>query len=605
MEQYTNQEFTYRTSLAEEKGTITYSKLYGNTKAINQLVQNGNFASTTGWVGNQVTLNASGNKLTATVDNPSTSTSIRQTNKEAIGGHKYYCCVTITPSRANTGFRIIWGEKSTGNIEVGVKTKVASALWTFSETATSNFYIYFNRKSLAQIGDTFIVENAMIFDVTQIENATGLTFNSVEDFENYLKLLYGGIVPNYIPYSQNKLLDFGGLVDGEYVAQIKTTGKNLINVDNAIVGQNCTIGKDLPNSKLTITCSNTSTAIARINNYEIKAGTYRFSYTITRPRASANGGGIGIRDVNTNEWYYINANHTNDNVNFGFTIPQNTQVNIYIYGGNADVTLGDVWILNHIQIEKGNTATTFVPYEQQIKSIPSSILPLRQAGDSRDEYDCVSGLSTRRVGSVIIDNNSTSTGFAIDSNQVSAFYSVLNCEPFTDGANVDTKISSSYLKPISNSQANRGEAGVLRRANGSSQIRVSLGLDSGISTQQEFKNYMEAHPLVVNYPLASPTTSYIESDLTSLTDVGGTEEILPLGNTAPIYCDEDYRGMISVNVEDLPEGWGTTTGEGSYRYHSYCTLTATPTDDRYKFSRFEDENETTLSVNNPYTFKVE
>jgi hypothetical protein len=112
------------------------------------------------------------------------------------------------------------------------------------------------------------------------------------------------------------------------------------------------------------------------------------------------------------------------------------------------------------------------------------------------------------------------------------------------------------------------------------------------------------------YALSTPTETDISPslDLTYPIENGGTEQIIPVNSsvptTSPIICDIDYRTMIPVNATVDPTGSGTISGTGDYRYHSNATLTATPSDEIYRFLRWEDENGTTLSTNSTYTFEV-
>jgi len=113
-----------------------------------------------------------------------------------------------------------------------------------------------------------------------------------------------------------------------------------------------------------------------------------------------------------------------------------------------------------------------------------------------------------------------------------------------------------------------------------------------------------------NYPLTTPTETDISPslDLTYPIENGGTEQIIPVNSsvptTSPIICDIDYRTMIPVNATVDPTGSGTISGTGNYRYHSNATLTATPSDEIYRFLRWEDENGTMLSTEATYTFEV-
>jgi len=110
------------------------------------------------------------------------------------------------------------------------------------------------------------------------------------------------------------------------------------------------------------------------------------------------------------------------------------------------------------------------------------------------------------------------------------------------------------------------------------------------------------------YALTTPTEIDISLDLTYPIENGGTEQILPVNTsvpaTSPILCDIDYRTMIPVNATVDPTGSGTISGTGNYRYHSNATLTATPSDEIYRFLRWEDENGTMLSTDATYTFEV-
>jgi hypothetical protein len=110
------------------------------------------------------------------------------------------------------------------------------------------------------------------------------------------------------------------------------------------------------------------------------------------------------------------------------------------------------------------------------------------------------------------------------------------------------------------------------------------------------------------YVLNTATETNISLDLTYPVWDGGTEQILPVNDstpdTAPILCDIDCRGMIPVNATVDPSGSGTVDGTGNYRYHSIATLEATPSDEIYRFLRWEDENGDTVSTNSVFSFEV-
>lgn len=112
-----------------------------------------------------------------------------------------------------------------------------------------------------------------------------------------------------------------------------------------------------------------------------------------------------------------------------------------------------------------------------------------------------------------------------------------------------------------------------------------------------------------NYALTTPTETTIDEDLTYPVYVGGTEQLLPVNGsvpvTSPINVDITYRGLIPVSANVYPLGSGTVTGSGQYRYKETVTITATPSDEVFRFLRYEDENGDTLATTSTYTFKVE
>ena len=128
--------------------------------------------------------------------------------------------------------------------------------------------------------------------------------------------------------------------------------------------------------------------------------------------------------------------------------------------------------------------------------------------------------------------------------------------------------------------------------------------NTSYSSTSDFKTAMSG--VYLYYEKSNPES--INLDLTYPIWDNGTEQLLPENTsvpvTTPILCDIDYRTMIPVNADDDPDGSGVITGTGNYRYHSMATLTATPTDEIYRFLRWEDENGDTVSTNSTYTFEV-
>lgn len=157
-------------------------ELRGNAVIWNQMIQNGNFASTSGWSAIQSygSLSASNNKLTYTILQPTDSYSngqfYVQMPKPYVIGHKYLLKITITSSFAGLVLRPNLATDQAITLEANKKTYCS---FLFTTSGTSN-YIYFGlNTSSGSIGDTIVIENAQLFDLTKLckEYESALAFN--------------------------------------------------------------------------------------------------------------------------------------------------------------------------------------------------------------------------------------------------------------------------------------------------------------------------------------------------------------------------------------------------------------------------------------------
>lgn len=232
--------YNFRTSGGSASiGDRAQNKIVGGTYAWNQLVQNGNFESTSGWSAYKCSVSTANNKLTATIlDDPNDSVNVYRSNFGGlVSGHKYLMCGTFTPSVATT-IQLRLGGSVFATKAVGANTK--TLVCGVSSVTLNNLYLYqyINVNNEMSAGDTVVVENMMVFDLT-------LAFGSaIADYIYQLEQGTAGagvawfrkLFPlSYYPYAE------GGL-ESVNAGSYKTTGFNQFDKSTAVADERWNAG---------------------------------------------------------------------------------------------------------------------------------------------------------------------------------------------------------------------------------------------------------------------------------------------------------------------------------------------------------------------------
>lgn len=166
--------YNFRTSGGNvDIGDREVDEIIGGTIAWNQLVQNGNFASASGWgiTFSDTSISVANNILTATVTNTVTRWSGVQTSSSlgVVTGHKFIACALMQGSHDGFEFGIqnvnyIRVNKTT----VGAWTEVSWVGTSVENTLHKLQFYYGTNYSQYQTGDTIKIKSATVFDITQM-----------------------------------------------------------------------------------------------------------------------------------------------------------------------------------------------------------------------------------------------------------------------------------------------------------------------------------------------------------------------------------------------------------------------------------------------------
>jgi len=209
-----DQYFTYRESPTTVDGLAKIKSIKGNTLVWNQLVQNGNFADTSGWIGGNATKTASNNILSATLQAITPANQISRSSFRVPTGHKHLAICDINSPKQTT-CRFQYDSVATGiqniNVPANTWTSVANI---FEQTGTSSILLYFcvSPSSLA-VNDVIQFRNFMLFDLTAMFGSTkadeilametAQTGSGVAYFRSLFPL-------DYYQYDSGSLLSFNG-----------------------------------------------------------------------------------------------------------------------------------------------------------------------------------------------------------------------------------------------------------------------------------------------------------------------------------------------------------------------------------------------------------
>ena len=512
----TDQEFLYRQSPTEEDGNAKIKSLYGNTLVWNQLVQNGNFASTNGWTVYQpanASINANSNVLTETLtistltQGAAYTIGLQKTNVISDATHKYLCFVTITLSFTSNVRIELGGSAVLTTNPINANTKTTLSVVSTAYTYNKNLLIY-PQSGVVGIdlsGQTLKYENIMLIDLTLMFGA-GNEPSTVEEFISLFPL-------SYYPYDSGSLIPFMG--NG-----IKTVGKNIFSGEQSYTRTS---------TGYYIREGNTSNPIP----LKLAKGTYTISIKSTVSGISQLelfSGGIASSDRYIAPYISL----VEGVKKYTFTIEKQCDY-IRLYG-NFIGTISD------IQIEFGSTATSYEPYTSSTLSLPiSTYFPngMKSAGNVYDEL--TETKATTRIGSITLNGSEA----WIKSASYQGNYYVLGLLSNAKYPN-PTAVSNRLHLVYNTTQLSANDLCFMFDGSANS-LNVNIK-NTSMTTLDQFKAWLQANPVTIYYELATPTeTSFTTASLVT--------------ENAEIHLSNEDGVLIGKCIEQLSADAGFIEGK--------------------------------------------
>lgn len=361
----------YRGTNAVPTGKAKYGlvkSIVGKTRAWNQLVQNGNFASTSGWESSGATISASNNVLSFTAS--AQGGFVRLSSGNAVRFNKNDILLATFKIKGTSSTTIQYTCQNNNyifNESVSVTTSWKQVVLRSNLTGgdTSGYIFFFDNRESGW--DTIYIKEVCIYDLTLIFGA-GNEPSTVADALALLPAL-----------GQYNAYDAGSLVNTE-VSGAKSVGVNL-----------------LDSSKLRQGDYNTySTARVSMNVSDrpyIEAGTY----TISQKTSGVLWLWLLLSDADNNllELPIIRSSAKSATATFsqgGYLTA------IFGFSDNSDITPAQV-AEQDVMVVKGSVEQPYHPYMTDTLSL-STPVTLRSARSVADELDVESGEITRNVAEV-------------------------------------------------------------------------------------------------------------------------------------------------------------------------------------------------------------
>lgn len=520
MKEYTDQKFFYKEVPVDYDGVARLKRIKGNSIAFNQLVNNGNFAVSSGWsTVSSASLTISNNIANITTVN-AWSGLTSSTGWSLVSGHKYLFSASYKIQTNNYEVNVYSGnlfDFSTIPCVADNQWHTIQQIIACTQSGQSTRPSFDNRTA----SGSYSVKNIMLIDLTQMFGAGKEP--TVNEFKSLFPLSY---------YSyQSTLLPFKG-------TGIKTVGKNLFTHSvSSLTTNGITF---TPQNDGSVKVSGTATSNAYYNMYNWETN----SFLPVNESLKLSGGTNQVRFTvayrNTDGSGTVEAHDTGNGATI--TIPSADKV---IYSALRVLQGTTIDTVIYPMVTFADAEQTFEPYKETITDLPTlTYFPngMNSVGEVYDEL-----IPTKAVTRLV---KYTVTGTE---------------EIWSWGQGYNNHYGGSLALPSSLSRILKGGVntnGIASRGytvnfvNNNMTIYLNTNADRMIIINDAFTSQAQwiqgITGLEVVLELATPTETDINTEVFYPVYQYGTEQILPINGatptTAPIWCDIEYYNQIEGEI---------------------------------------------------------
>lgn len=221
------------------------------------------------------------------------------------------------------------------------------------------------------------------------------------------------------------------------------------------------------------------------------------------------------------------------------TLPTDGEIWLFCANASAAAAVADV------MVELGSTATEYEPYFDGGTATAEMLL---KVGDYQDEQEILSGAITRKVGVKVFDGSETFT--------VSSSGAMITQIPDVAVGATNNPINTHFALETSPTSLNVGKQ---RFGASSTQIYSANYYMKPLTTMTaaQFKQwlaqqYAAGTPVIVIYPLKTPTTESVAGQTLQVTDGDNTLEITQASLNG-LELEAQYNAAVSLTIQEVQD----------------------------------------------------
>lgn len=200
-----------------------------------------------------------------------------------------------------------------------------------------------------------------------------------------------------------------------------------------------------------------------------------------------------------------------------------------------------------IQVERGATATDYQPYFDGGTATAETLL---EVGDYQDEQEILSGAVTRNVGVLVLDG--TENWLLATATNLVQFYTY-----DTQGVITNNVSLTSTIAPYGCTAANRTQYDFGCYSGNSGNLCFQMKGSATLTTVSAWTQYLADQyaagtPVIVIYPLATPTTESVAGQTLQVEDGDNTLEITQ-ASLSGLELEAEYSAVVTLTVQEVED----------------------------------------------------
>lgn len=206
--------------------------------------------------------------------------------------------------------------------------------------------------------------------------------------------------------------------------------------------------------------------------------------------------------------------------------------------------------LDTLQLERGSTATTYAPYYNGGAATAEMLL---KVGNYQDEQEIISGVVTRSVGVLVLDGITTGKMFSSAWNATYKRCNLTISDMLISVAATKDAICNFF--PYSSS-VNTSPTSLGFCTNNGYLLVSFIGMEN-ITSANDANAWLAAQynagtPVIVVYPLATPTTESVAGQTLQVTDGDNVLEVTQASLTG-LELEAQYNAAVSLTIQEVQD----------------------------------------------------